>query len=967
MERWEIIEDAFHAARDLSDEGRSRFLDERCGSDGAMRQQIEVLLAQDKNVTSFLNQPAVESARSMLGAMAGLIGVRVGVYEVLELIGTGGMGDVYRARDTKLGRDVALKTLPGLLALDSDRLLRFNREAQVLASLNHPNIAAIYGFEESVPEKTTPGSGDTEPVQTSVVRALVLELVEGITLAERIAQGPIPVDDAITIARQIAEALAAAHERGIVHRDLKPANIKVRPDGLVKVLDFGLAKALEAAAGVKEFTTPQTSTPAMTEVGVILGTAAYMSPEQATGRRADKRSDVWAFGCVLYEMLTGTRAFGGADVSDTLTAVVRGEPEWNRLPAALPPSARALIEGCLQKDRRQALADISAARFLIGDQLTNAAVSRPISSRLSLWRRAVPFAATAAIAAGIATWTARPSRSPDAAHTARFAVAAPRGTSFGTREQLISPAISPDGNRLVFRVLRQGEPVLAVRAIDALDARVLTGTEGAQFPFWSPDSRTIAFFARGKLRTIGADRGAPIQTICDAAAGAGGTWSREGLIIFAPGGPAGLFKVPATGGQPSALTTLQKNETSHRFPQFLPDGRRFLYFAPPNTVYLGSTDGRPSVRVLTNDFGARYSPVGFLLFERDGVLLAQRFEADRSLLMGDPVQVGEGLLAFPGSGETPFSISDNDVLVYATNPPENVKLAWVDRAGRPIQSVGPFPFGRYADPELSPDGKRVAMENVPAPRTQVAPWANQEVWVFELDSGRSTQLTFDPASDEHPIWSPDGSRLVFLSRRPGAEGLYQKVASNETPEELLLRGEGLFPSDWSANGILYDSGGPAADLWVLPLAGDRKPYVLVDDPSWQAAARFSPDGRWFAYQSNELGRPEVFVNSFLPSAKWRISTDGGSLPRWRRDGKELFYLAADGKLMAVGIASDGFKFRPEAPRQLFQTGLTGLYPRLRSYGVSPHGDRFLISVAEDPSATPSIIVVSNWPAQLPKR
>jgi eukaryotic-like serine/threonine-protein kinase len=505
-----------------------------------------------------------------------------------------------------------------------------------------------------------------------------------------------------------------------------------------------------------------------------------------------------------------------------------------------------------------------------------------------------------------------------------------------------------------------------VRAIDALEAQILTGTEGARFPFWSPDSRTIAFFAGGKLRSLAA-AGGPIQTICDAAEGSGGTWSRQGVIVFAPGGPSGLFKVPATtGGQPSALTTLQTNETSHRFPQFLPDGHRFLYFSPPDALYLGSIDGGSPVRVLTSDRGARYAPTGYLFFNQDGTLFAQRFDANQARLIGEPKQVGEGLLAYPGSGETPFSISDNDVLVYATNPPDNVRLAWVDRAGRPVQTIGPFPFGRYADPELSPDGKEIAMVSVPAPRTQAAPWSNQDVWMFD-DRGASTQLTFDPASDEGPIWSPDSSRLLFLSRRPAAAGLYQKLASNDKPEELLLPGENLFPADWSSTGIVYDNGGPSADLWFLPSAGDRKPYALVEDPLSQVAARFSPNEHWLAYSSNELGRPEIFVNSFPPSAKRRVSTAGGSLPRWRRDGTELFYLAADGMLMTVPVAVDGLTFRPDVPQRLFQTALHTLYPRLRKYGVSRDGDRFLISVPDDPGAAPSIVVVSNWPAQQTQR
>jgi eukaryotic-like serine/threonine-protein kinase len=968
MDRWEKIESAYHIARDLTCEDRSRFLDERCESDGAMRQQIEALLAQDENLTSFLNRPAVDLATdwpSMVGNMAGLTGLRVGVYEVLEPIGSGGMGEVYRARDTTLGREVALKVLPQHLALDSDRLARFRREAQVLASLNHPNIAAIYGFEESI-SVPPPPQGSDEPAQSSntLVRALVLELVEGPTLADRLAQGPIPVDDALSIARQIAEALAAAHEHGIVHRDLKPANIKVRPDGQVKVLDFGLAKALDPVADAADIAAPPTISP-VTELGVILGTPAYMSPEQTKGRPMDKRSDVWAFGCILYEMLTGTRAFGGDDVSDTLAAVLRGEPDWTRLPAAVPPPVRALIAGCLHKDRKQCIADISAARFLMSERQTNGALPPLVTLRQPLWRRALPIAVSAAII-GIVAWGVRPSSSSNATtpHAVRFVVAAPRGTSFGTRSESSFPAISPDGTRLVFRVQRQGELVLAVRAIDALDAQVLTGTEGASYAFWSPDSRVIAFFAGGRLKTIGA-AGGPIQTICDAWLG-GGTWNRQGLIVF--GSSEGLFKVPATGGQPSPLRILQKDEGAHTFPQFLPDGRRFLYFAAPNAVYLGSIDGKPSVRVLVSDFGARYAPPGYLVFMQNGKLLAQRFDTDEARLIGDPVQIGENLSAFPGIGETPFSASDNGVLAYAADPPVNVRLEWVDRAGRPVQSIGSFPFGRYADPELSPDGKQIAMESVPAPRTTAAPFANQDVWVIDLEHGRSTQLTFDPASDERPIWSPDGRQLVFLSRRRGAEGLYQKVASGEKPEELLLRAEGaaaqtgLWPWDWSSHGIMYDTG-RRSDLWLLPLVGDRKPYLLVRGAS---NGRVSRDGRWLAYSSSELGSREVFVKSFPPSeVKWRISTDGGGFqPMWRRDGKELFYLATDGKLMGVRVASDGGTFRAEVPQVLFQTGLNGLYGRLRSYGVSSDGERFLMSVPEDPAVTASIVVVANWPAAL---
>jgi serine/threonine protein kinase len=955
MERWEAIEDAYHIAHDLGDEARTRFLQERCGSDAAMRRQIEVLLAQDKSLSNFLDPPAVNlaaDARLRFGNAADLTGLRVGPYEVLELIGSGGMGDVYRARDTRLGRDVALKTLPPHSAIESDRLARFEREAQVLASLNHPNIAAIYGLEE-----LTPSAGPGQ----AVVRAIALELVEGPTLAERIMQGPIPVDEAVSIARQIAEALAAAHERAIVHRDLKPANIKVRPDGLVKVLDFGLAKALEPVSDGSV----APASPAITEIGVVLGTAAYMSPEQAKGRTADTRSDLWAFGCVLYEMLTGARAFPGEDVSDTLAAVLRHEPDLTRLPAAVPPSIRTLIEGCLQKDRGQCVADTFAARFLLSEP-QSIAVTTSIPARQAWWKRAAPFVTTAVVAAaftGIVAWGVQRSTSSGAtnAHAVRFLVGAPRGTSFGTRENPSIPRISPNGTLLVFRVLRQGEPVLAVQPLDAIEARVLPGTEGARSAFWSADSRAIAFFSGEKLRTIGAD-GGPVQTICEAAEGFGGTWNRQGLIVF--GGTQGLFQVAATGGQPTPLTTLQKNETRHRSPQFLPDGRRFLYFAPPNTVYLGSLDGRPPVRVLTTDLGALYASPGYLVFMREpgGALFAQRFDTGggQARLVGDPVQIAESVL---GLGEN-ISISDDGVLAYAMNRPIHVSLAWVDRAGRSIQSVGPFPFEHYAAPRLSPDGKQLAVESVPAPLTQAAPWANQDVWVVDLEHGRPTQLTFDPASDEHPIWSPDSARIAF-SRIQGANGLYEKLVTGEKPEERLLQPEAVAIAwDWTAQGIVYATGsGP--DLWLLPLVGDRKPSMLMPRAS---QGRVSRDGRWLAYMSDELGRPEVFVTSFPPTGgKWKVSIDGGSLPMWRSNGKELFYLAPDGRLMAVQFAIDGSAFRPTERQALFQTALSGFYPRLRTYSVSPDGERFLMTLPEEPNMTPSIVVVSNWLAAISAR
>jgi eukaryotic-like serine/threonine-protein kinase len=689
---------------------------------------------------------------------------------------------------------------------------------------------------------------------------------------------------------------------------------------------------------------------------------------------------VWAFGCVTYEMLTGIRAFSGEDSSDTRAAVLRDEPEWTRLPTAATPSLRALIQGCLQKDRRQCIADISSVRFLLSDSQINASIPRHPAQSPPFAPRVLAFVATAIIVGGIlgfGIWGIRSLRSSGAANVAlRFAVTAPRGTSFGTREQPIFPTISPDGTRIVFVVLRQGEPLLAVRAIDELEAQVLNGTEGARFPFWSPDSRIIAFFAGGKLKTIGASTGS-VQVLAEAALALGGTWNRDGLIVFAPSARQALVKVAATGGQPSPVTTLRDDETYHARPQFLPDGRRFLYVAAssrgtlspppprPSALYLGSIDGTPPVRVLSAT-AAVYAASGHLLLmeEPGGPLLAQRFDADRARLIGDRMQIGESVL---GLGEN-ISVSENGVLAYAADPAVDVRLAWVDRAGRPIGLVGPFPFGSYAAPELSPDGSQIAVESIPRPHTQSAPWINEEIWVFDLARGRSTQLTFDTASDERPVWSPDGSQVAFSSRRSGAEGLYRKAVSNESPEELLLRAVGgsvPWPWQWSSHGIVYDSGGANADLWLLPLTGDRKSVVLASDAASQLDAQFSPDGRWFAYRSDELGRPEVFVKSFPPTeSKQRISTSGGLRPRWRRDGRELFYLAADGRLMAVSVASGGNSLRFDVARPLFQTGLSGRYPGLRTYGVSSDGDRFLISMSDDPGAAASIVVVSNWPAAL---
>jgi hypothetical protein len=596
-------------------------------------------------------------------------GTRVGPYEITGTLGAGGMGEVYRARDARLGRDVALKILPDIFATDPERLARFQREAQVLASLHHPNIAVIYGLEEP--------------------RALVLELVEGHTLADRIARGPVPLDEALPIAKQIAEALEAAHEQGVIHRDLKPANIKITPDGFVKVLDFGLAKLAEAggagqagvagspagAAPAGLSLSPTITSPAATGLGVILGTAAYMAPEQAKGRPADQRSDVWAFGCVLFEMLAGKRAFEADDISDTLALVLKGEPDWSALPSNLPPSIRALIRSCLEKDRRQRVADVSSALFVFGHQADlapSAVAPAPLSiptPRLPAWRRIAAVAgllvATAALAAAGVWFATR----PEAPTVARFFVSPPENATFLTGGRpATSAVISPDGRMLAFTARdAAGKVMLWVRPIDALTAQPLAGTDAAQFPFWSPDSRFIGYFTQDKLMKIAAS-GGPSQTLCAVNSGRGGTWSREGQIVF--GGFAGsLFRVSSAGGQPSAVTRLGSGQTDHRFPSFLPDARHVLFYVQGYEgiagVYMASLDTGDTKRLMVADSGSVYDArTGYLMFVRQGTLLAQSFDPKTLALADEPFPIAEHLESRVFVGVVAFSVSDNGALAY---------------------------------------------------------------------------------------------------------------------------------------------------------------------------------------------------------------------------------------------------------------------------------------------------------------
>ncbi|HJR60978.1 MAG TPA: protein kinase [Vicinamibacterales bacterium] len=881
-------------------------------------------------------------------------GARLGPYEIVAPLGSGGMGQVYRARDTKLNRDVAVKALPDLFATDPERVARFEREAQLLAALNHQHIAAIYGLE-----------------QASGAQFLILELVEGESLADTLARGPLPLRETLAAARQIVDALEAAHEKAIVHRDLKPANIMVTPDGHVKVLDFGLAKALETEQPNASLS--PTLTFGATQAGVILGTAAYMSPEQAKGRLADKRSDVWAFGCVLFEMLTGRRAFEGEDVSDTLACVLRGEPAWTALPADVPSGIRALVKGCLEKDRRARIPDISVVRFLMADAVNTPVPTATLPSTPPRARRRLVSIGALGVVAGVMLalamvwgwqrWTPPPPMQP-----VRFAIAPPaaQALTLGAPDRHV--AISNDGKHIVYTAGPSGDAHLAVRAIDRLEALSLQGTTRARSPFLSPDGRWIAFFAEGEneLRKVSITGGPTIPLCKFTGAPRGGSWGADGTIVFATASTTtGLLRIGEGGGEPAALTTPDEAQrgSDHVFPSLLPDGRGVLF-----TIAVAGQPQNAVIAVLDLETGntttlirggsqAEYVDSGHIVYAASGALRAVRFDPVNLKVLSDPVPVADDVMMAP-TGAANYAVSRSGTLLHVMGGSGGGlrSVVWVDRQGGevPINS----PPRNYTAVRVSPDGTRAAL---------VANDQEQDIWIWDFRRGTLRRLTLDPAADTNPVWMPDSRRIIFNSARTNPANLFSQAADGTGAVERLTTSPNLqialsTPGDGSRLILMEVTAKGGPDLHVLLLESERRVTPLLSGEFLEVNADLSRDGRWLAYQSDESGRHEIYVRPFpsVDAGQEQISTHGGTRPVWSSNGRELFFLDGDNHLTSASVQHSP-TFRAGTPVKILDKRYF-VGPGSRPYDVSSDGRFLMVKDTEDTAA--SMVVVLNWLEEL---
>ena len=974
-ERWPRVKALFEAAADRPASERDAFLAAETGDDERLRREVESLLASDASDTSLLEKLPAAHAPVLAGLLAEdwtapepatpaaalPSGLRLGPYDIVALLGAGAMGEVYRARDTKLNRDVALKVLPARFALDPDYRARFTREAHLLATLNHPHIGAIYGLEES--------SGS---------HALVLELVDGPTLADRIAVGPLSREEALTIASQIAEAVEAAHEKGIIHRDLKPANIKIAPDGVVKVLDFGLARVWDGAPHADLAASPR-----LTASGIggqtLLGTPTYMSPEQARGQSLDRRTDIWSFGCVLYEMLTGGPPFAGDTISDTLAATLEHEPDYSRLAADTPAPIRRLLRRCLEKDRKRRLDSAAAVRLEIDDAVA-AVEAEATAGKTTASRRTtvgvVALVGSVAVATFVTWALLRPAPAAPVLPS-RFFIVPPPGRPANVSGSARDIALSPDGRYVVYRSggsNSAGSPLM-VRAIDQLEGQPLAGVDGAYAPFFSADSQWIGFFENGELKKVPVG-GGPAVTLAAVTGGAlGASWGEDNSIVYATDeAQTGLWRVSADGGEPARLTTpdAARHETQHAFPSVLPGGRGVLFTilgtgeaAASQVAFVDVTTGRR--KTLVGGSQAEYvavprpaaKPAGYLTFASAGAVRAVPFDAVRLEMLGAPVPVVEGLMTKP-RGAANYAVSRGGTLLYMTGAADQTtprSLVWVDRKGHE-EPVG-APLRAYGTPRLSPDGTQVATEVYDK---------NTDIWIWDFARQTLRRLTFEPDGDGMSVWVPDGRGIIYDSGRP--PNLHRRAADGTgTVERLVTSASGQWPTAITSDGA-YLAGFDLTDVIFVPLrrtplgpaAGMRFPGAFAD---------FSPNGRYVAYQSNESGRGEIYVRPFprVDSGRWQISTTGGTRPVWARSGRELFYLDASNAMTSVQVSTSGSTFSAGTPATVFDTKYVQSNPS-RHYDVSPDGQRFLMikDGPANPGAMPaSMVVVEHWFEELTRR
>ena len=895
-----------------------------------------------------------------------IAGTKLGRYQIRSKIGAGGMGEVYRARDTQLGRDVAVKVLPSNYSVDEHRLSRFEQEASAASALNHPNILNVHDI----------GSHGGSPY-------VVSELLEGETLRTRVSGAPLAQRRAIDYALQIAHGLAAAHEKGIVHRDLKPDNIFIMKDGRVKILDFGIAKLTQPEGNQSQTEIPTRRV--NTDPGVVIGTVGYMSPEQVRGKGVDHRSDIFSFGAILYEMLSGRRAFQGESAADTMSAILKEDaPDLSDTNQNISPALERLVNHCLEKNpeaRFHSARDLAFAIEAISgssgasSQTIAAMTSLPVRARI---RKQLPWIvatllALALIAALPFVYMYLRNTPVSRPNVVRAMIPAPENAHLLFFNQM---AVSPDGQRLAFvAISANGVQSLWLRPLAAASAQPLAGTEGASYPFWSPDGRFIGFFADGKLKKIEA-AGGPAQALCNAPSGRGGTWNRDGVIVFAPDYNSALYRVPEAGGAPVPLPLdKSRKEKVHHFPYFLPDGRHFLYRAgitiayardEGNGIYVGSLDSSEYKLILRADTYAVYAS-GHLLFWRDGALMAQPFDEQSLQLSGEAVPVAEQVQMNLSDVRAAFAASENGVLVFQIGAAVGTgsELWWFDRDGKREAKPQGEPI-RGSNPRLSPDGQRIVVMRFDMQA------GGTDLWLYDSALTRQTRFTFDPAFDSNPVWSPDGSRIAFSSDRKTRliYDIYQKDASGARDEELLFESnEYKRPTSWSADGrfLAYtrlEGAGGKGDIWILPLSGERRPFPFIQTSQFdESHAQFSPDGRFVAYESDESGSRQVYVTFFPgPGGKQQVSTNGGEDPVWRRDGKELFFLS-QGKLMAAEVKTNGTSVEVSNAKLLFDahSGFGGF----AHYDVTRDGKRFIVATVGEGGSAPMNLVV-NWTADLKK-